>query len=234
MQRRRRNRSAGIALIIVGVIATVAVIALLPGTAVPAPGELLGEASTAKREASCSEVEDTPAYGGVEDPDDPAYQDRAHVGGNAFPVAPPLASYSTIPPASGPHNELPLPAGVYDRPPAVDRTIHSLEHGGTVIWYDPEASGSQLDKLLAFYGRRLSDEQVGQDRVIVAPYDYPDQGAAGSLQPGVQMAMVSWGKRETCGAVSLAAAFDFTSRYSAPPFGSQPYEGEAPQAGAPF
>jgi hypothetical protein len=34
--------------------------------------------------------------------------------------------------------------------------------------------------------------------------------------------------------VNLAAAFGFTSSYSAPPFGQRPYRGEAPEAGAAF
>ena len=28
--------------------------------------------------------------------------------------------------------------------------------------------------------------------MIVAPYDYPDQGAAGTLPAGTQMALVAW------------------------------------------
>jgi hypothetical protein len=39
---------------------------------------------------------------------------------------------------------------------------------------------------------------------------------------------------QTCANVNLAAAFGFTSSYTAPPFGQRPYEGNAPEAGARF
>ena len=71
-------------------------------------------------------------------------------------------------------------------------------------------------------------------RVIVAPYDYPDQGARGRSRSGTQMALVAWHKVQTCAKLNLAAAFGFTSSYSAPPFGQRPYKGEAPEAGAAF
>ena len=45
------------------------------------------------------------------------------------------------------------------------------------------------------------------------------------------MALVAWHHVERCARVSLAAAFDFTSEYAAPPFGSRPYLGNAPEAG---
>jgi hypothetical protein len=34
--------------------------------------------------------------------------------------------------------------------------------------------------------------------------------------------------------VNLAAAFDFTASYAAPPFGDQAYFGDAPEAGVAF
>jgi hypothetical protein len=36
----------------------------------------------------------------------------------------------------------------------------------------------------------------------------------------------------TCADVSVVAAFDFSSQYAAPPFGSRTYKGQAPEAGA--
>jgi hypothetical protein len=107
--------------------------------------------------------------------------------------------------------------------------LHSLEHGATVVWYAPGSSGEELDELRAFY----AGPSVGA-RVIVAPYDYPDQGEAGGLPAGTQMALVAWHHVESCAQVSLAAAFDFTAKYAAPPFGQRPYLGDAPEAGAGF
>jgi len=78
-----------------------------------------------------------------------------------------------------------------------------------------------------------SDVNVGQDKLIVAPYSYPSQGAAGKLPTGVQMALVAWHRLQTCTKVDLAAAFNFTARYEAPTYGGLKYLGEArePQLG---
>ncbi len=143
-----------------------------------------------------------------------------------------------MPPTSGPHAALPpdgpgpLPAGVYSSPPDIYRAIHSLEHGATIIWYDPTTSGAALDELKSFYDRKVSAAAIGQDRVIIAPYSYPDQGTAGQLPDGVQMALVAWHRMQTCSSVSLPVAFAFTSKYSAPPAAGQTYAGEAPEAGS--
>jgi hypothetical protein len=116
---------------------------------------------------------------------------------------------------------------VYETSPPILRVIHSLEHGAGVVWYSPAANGAQLDNLKEFY----EDADVGS-RVIVAPYDYPAEVDAGLLPAGTQMAFVGWHQVERCARVSLAAAFDFTSQYAAPPFGSRPYLGDAPEPGA--
>ena len=142
-------------------------------------------------------------------------------------VAPALSTYATIPPASGPHDPSPLPAGVYDSPPDVYRTIHSLEHGAVIIWYSPDATGKQLDDLIAFYSQPAADPDIGQAKIIIAPYDYPDQGAAGQLPAGVQMAVVAWHRLQTCTAVSLPVAFGFSSEYEVPGYGGQTYKGVA-------
>ena len=57
---------------------------------------------------------------------------------------------------------------------------------------------------------------VGQDRVIVAPYDY--EGDGGQLPSGVMMPPAAWHRQQNCSQISLPVAFDFTSQYSAPPF----------------
>jgi hypothetical protein len=45
--------------------------------------------------------------------------------------------------------------------------------------------------------------------VIVAPFNYPDQGAAGKLPAGKQMVMVAWHHIQPCGKVSVEAAKSF-------------------------
>ena len=41
----------------------------------------------------------------------PGNNDRAHIGGGQVNSPPPLSSYRSTPPASGPHNPTPMPAG---------------------------------------------------------------------------------------------------------------------------
>jgi hypothetical protein len=200
----------------------------------PAPQELLDEAPAAAANAGCDDVKTIGFYDGVTDPNSPDYTDQAHIGlDDRFPEMPALTTYPSIPPTSGPHANIPpgpMPAGVYDDPPDLARVIHSLEHGATVIWYSPSASGANLEQLKGFYDRSIDEAAVGQDRVIVAPYDYPGEG--GQLPDGVMMAPTAWHRLQTCAQISLPVAYDFTSQYSAPPVGDRDYAGEAPEAGS--
>ena len=223
MASRKRNRAIGLSLVALAAVAViVAVVVLRPAdsdASLPTPAELLAQAPDAAQAAGCSEVQTTDPY---------ADADAAHIEGDErFPQLPPLDTYPSTPPASGPHvGSATLPAGVYDSRPDIGIAIHSLEHGGTVVWYSPDAPQEQVDAITAFYGQ---SDPIGQDRVIVAPYDY--EGPGGQLPDGVQMALVAWHRLQTCTAPSLEVAFDFTSQYSAPPSQDREYAGEAPEAG---
>jgi hypothetical protein len=151
-------------------------------------------------------------------------------------MLPPLSAFPSVPPTSGPHNPIPLPAGIYGSAPAIDHVLHSLEHGAAIIWYDPSVPGEELDRLREFYREyRITPEGSPQGaKIIIAPYDYPDEGEAGRLPPGVHMALTAWHRLQTCGDVSLSVAFDFTSQYVVPPFESRTYRGEAPEPQSPI
>ena len=125
------------------------------------PQELLATADQGREAAGCGEVEDVGTY-------EPKSQDRSHIVAQL-----PLSSYPSVPPASGPHSEITYGAGVYSTPPPIDRVLHSLEHGAAVVWYSSDVTGPELERI-----RSLLREYDG-DRVIVAPYDYPDQGCRG-------------------------------------------------------
>jgi hypothetical protein len=217
MARSKRNRRIAMAMVVVLVAGVGAYALLRPQPAEANPQDLLAVAPQAVKAAGCGQIENPGPF-------DPKGQDRAHVSASIQ-----LSQYPSVPPASGPHNPIPYGAGVYGSPPPIDRVIHSLEHGAAIVWYSPEASGPELDKIKTFYER----PEVGS-RVIVAPYDYPDQGASGTLPGGAQMALVAWHHVQTCASPNLAAAFGFTSSYAAPPFGQRPYKGSAPEAGAAF
>lgn len=219
MARARRNRRIALVVVVVLIAAVAGFLLTRPQTVSATPSELLDRAAEAKRSAGCGPVEDVGPF-------QPEGRDRAHVSPEDLP---PLSDFASIPPASGPHAETTLGAGVLGSPPPIDRALHSLEHGAVIVWYSPDASGEELDAIRDFY----RDPEVGS-RVIVAPYDYPDEGVGGQLLAGTRMALVAWHQVQRCEQVSLAAAFDFSAKYAAPPYGDQPYLGNAPEPGAAF
>lgn len=221
--RRRRNR-LGAGLIAGGLAVAAFAFFVTPDEGgIPTPEALLARASQAAGSAGCGEVQTTPPF-------EPADQDRQHIA--AALGAPPLSAYATTPPVSGPHGEVTLPAGAYDSLSLDDlyASLHSLEHGATIVWYDPGAPAERIARLLEFFDRRLQDASVGQDRVIVAPYDFAGQ-SDGLLPEGQQMALASWHRLRTCEQVDLAVAYDFTSQFSFPTSSDREYLGEAPEPG---
>lgn len=227
--KQRRTRRLGIVLASVGVVGVVAAVALWPG-GLPSPGDLLSQVAAATTSAGCGDVQTVPAYGG-KDAADPQSFDRIHIGAAVQPQPPALSSYASIPPTSGPHAPIPpgpMPPGIYPSPPDIYRAIHSLEHGAVIVWYRPGTTGDELDRIRDFYGQKVSAEDVGQSKLIVAPYSFPNQGAQGILPGGKQMVLVAWHRMQVCDRPSLAVAYGFSSRFDiATPGGT--YEGEAPE-----
>lgn len=234
MAARKRNRKIGIALVVAAMVAVVAVVTFLPkktpstppGT-LPTMSALLSQADAAAKTAGCDAVVQTPNYNNASGPD-PSI-DHLHIGTAPVLTNPPLSSYPTAPPVSGPHAPIPpgpLAAGNYDSPPDVYRAIHTLEHAGVVIWYSPAIAASpELAKIKEFYAQTAN---VGQSKVVIAPYDYP--GANGQLPKGIEMAVAAWHRLQSCSAPSLAVAFAFTSQYENPPAPGRTYIGVAREA----
>lgn len=216
MRSRNRNRTIGgvlVGLAVAAVVVVVFVVQPSQSSDLPSPQSLLSEAAAAAQTASCDAIQETENYDNAPDPDPTI--DHVHIGDTSMPSAPPLASYATIPPVSGPHDPTPARAGIYDIPPDIYRAVHSLEHSGVIIWYAPEVADSDEVQLIKdFYSQ---PDNVGQAKVIVAPYDFPDQGTSGSLPAGVQMALAAWHRLRTCGTPNLAVAFDFSSQFTPTP-----------------
>ena len=235
MASRRRNRTIGLVLVVLALVIAVVAAFLTSGgdgtsaAGIPSADTLLSRSAAATDAAACDAVQETANYRDVPG-NDPAI-DHQHIGSADILAAPKLSTYATIPPASGPHDPTPLPAGIYDSAPDVYQSMHALEHGGVIVWYSPDADAAKVADLKAFYGQRQSEVSIGQDRVIVAPYDYPDQGDGSQLPAGVQMALVSWHRLQTCSNVSLPVAFDFTSQYEFPVYGGRTYKGVAREPG---
>ena len=209
MARRRFLQRAGIVALAVAVVAGVgAYVALKPNAA---------------KNAGCGSVQTI-------DPYDPASQDRAHINAQGEVKTPPaIAMYRSQPPTSGPHDLNPLDAGTYAAPPDLYRTIHSLEHGAVIIWFEPKAAGNaELRKIQNFY-----NQTANKDHMIVAPYSYPEKG--GALPAGKKMVLVAWHHMERCTNINLAAARDFVKSYRATVENGvidPEYRGDAPEAGS--
>jgi hypothetical protein len=217
MRVRHRNRSIGLSLMAVALVTIVVVFFVIkPGTSaggdLPATADLLSQAKSAATTSGCTPVKDVGFYDGISDSASPVYDDQAHIGSDPrFETMPALRSYPSIPPASGPHNQVPLPGGVYNSPPAIDQAIHSLEHAGAIVWYAPDAPKDVIDQIKAFY---KGSSDAGLSKVIVAPYDYGARDLGGQLPAGTEMALVAWHMVQTCTLPSLPVAFNFTSQYS--------------------
>lgn len=209
MARRRFLGRAGVVALAVAVVAGVgAYVALKPNPA---------------KAAECGSVQTVPPY-------DPASVDRAHVNSQGVvKTPPPLSTYRTQPPTSGPHDLNPLGAGVYAAAPDIYRTIHSLEHGAVIVWFDPKAIGNaELRKIQSFY-----QQAANNDHVIVAPYDYSQEG--GTLPAGKKMVLVAWHHLQSCANLNLAAAKDFIKSYRVLVVNGvidAGYRGDAPEAGS--
>jgi hypothetical protein len=91
------------------------------------------------------------------------------------------------------------------------------------VWLAPEA--------VPFAGSTIFKDPAIIDHVVVAPYDYPDQGKAGALPAGTQMALVAWHHLQLCSSASEGAVRAFLSSYRFPTLGGGPYLGDAPEQG---
>jgi len=79
--------------------------------------------------------------------------------------------YSSVPAVSGPHWGTPAAWGVYSSPLAESQSIHNLEHGGIVIWYDPEAlTVESIDALTTYVQNQNATGLSGRYKFILSPW----------------------------------------------------------------
>jgi hypothetical protein len=141
-------------------------------------------------------------------------------------------TYQGAPPAFGPHwpnylqgSELRSFYTRTDRP-EIERLVHSLEHGHTIIWYDETVKpGSQAYKDIRAMAGKFDPET---DKVMAAPWKASD---GDSFPSGMHVAFTHWtgpqkqkGITEYCKAPSGAVLQKFIKDY---PANSAP-EPEAP------
>ena len=93
------------------------------------------------------------------------------------------------------------------------------------MWYDPSlASPQEIQRVGAFFGQKSE-----RNHVIVAPYQYSDQGSAGVLPSGRGMALVAWHHVQLCDRPSLAVAYAFVHAYRYDLYQFWAYRGDAPE-----
>jgi Protein of unknown function (DUF3105) len=217
--RKERQRS----LLILG--SCILVVVALLGTAVYVYAQDLAE----KKEAEGTPLADLGTNESAADCDPVKSVDATGSGEHLNP--PQRIPYPQSPPAFGPHwgnflqgSEIRNFYSPTDRP-EVERLVHSLEHGHTILWYDDTVkSGSQAYKDV----KAISEKFSADDYFMAAPWEKAD---GDPFPSGKHVALTHWtgpeeqkGVTQYCGAPSGEAVEKFTDKY-------QP--GNAPEPGAP-
>jgi hypothetical protein len=79
--------------------------------------------------------------------------------------------YSSLPATSGPHWGTPASWGTYSTPAPESQLIHNLEHGGIVIWYDPDAVDAEgIEQLESYVDSQVDQGLAGRFKFIVSPW----------------------------------------------------------------
>ncbi len=108
-----------------------------------------------------------------------------------------LVDYSVVPPSFGPHNPSIDDSGNHfytasDRP-EVERLVHNLEHGWTIVWYD-ETIAEDADQLRQLKATGEKFDAGGGDpksNVIIAPWTEEDGGGR-PIPDGKHIALTHW------------------------------------------
>lgn len=129
-------------------------------------------------------------------------------------------SYPDHPPAFGKHwgnflygSEIRTFYSRQDRP-ELERMVHSLEHGHTIVWYDDSVKAGSAD----YEALQQITSKLGVDSYIMAaPYDRADGGA---FPDGAHIAMTHWtgpqdqkGVWQYCDKVSGSVVDSFVKKY---------------------
>jgi hypothetical protein len=144
---------------------------------------------------------------------DPVFDRGVRVGPGTSQPDVTHVDYPTVPPSSGKSFAVPLFPNLpfYDENagPQVEQLVLNLEHGYTVVWYDPALPVGQRNELDGLVNRlRLSDPKI-----IAAPWDT----SRGRFPGGAGIAMVHWGAdhgyRQFCQRVSGQALQAFLAAH---------------------
>jgi hypothetical protein len=217
----RKERTRGF--LILGA-SVVVVIGLLAAALIPylrdvreerrAAGTPLGELGVTESAAQCDPVTKVKATGNNDHIDPPQ-----------------KIPYPAAPPASGPHwgnflqgSEIRPFYSVDDRP-ELERLVHSLEHGHTILWYDETVKpGTEAYESVQAIAKKFDET----DKFMAAPWTSDD---GGSFAEGKHVALTHWtgsenqqGVTQYCSAPSGAVLEQFMEDYPA---------GDSPEPNAP-
>lgn len=131
--------------------------------------------------------------------------------------------YSSTPATSGPHWDPSGLAnwGVYETPQNETQLVHNLEHGGIVIWYQPDMlDAAEIEELASYVNRQVASGVSGRFKFILTPWAGEDFGAP--------IALTAWRHLLYLDEVDTAAIDDFVrARYGLAP---EPNGGPGPPA----
>jgi hypothetical protein len=149
---------------------------------------------------------------------DPGRGIATHVGPGTSEPDRTRVDYDVLPPSSGPHLAAPVyPAAPFygeDDVPAVEALVHNLEHGYTLVWFDPSVGDDVRADL-----RAAADLARGTDatrgKLVVAAWDT----SRGPLPDGATVVLTHWtadgGVRQACEAFSGETLQRFTEQFPA-------------------
>lgn len=124
-------------------------------------------------------------------------------GGGHIPSCQPGA-YSSTPPTSGCHLDTPANWGVYTAPQDQTQLIHNLEHGGIVIWYQPDQLDAvSVDTLADFVTSQTQTGLGGRYKFILTPW------AGEALPDDSPIAVTAWRRLLFLGTADLDAIRGF-------------------------
>ncbi|HET7399716.1 MAG TPA: DUF3105 domain-containing protein [Intrasporangium sp.] len=168
---------------------------------------------------------------------DPAVGSSDHFGPGTNKPEQTKAEYTTVPPSSGPHLASPVlgERRVYTvaDAPAVESLVHNLEHGYTILWYDPSVEKEQAGAFDAL-AKKINAMPEAGNKFLITPWDT----SRGAFPAGKKYALSHWfakadssgkvteqaGKRQLCGGLSTEVVESFVK---ANPWSAAPEAGAA-------
>jgi hypothetical protein len=126
---------------------------------------------------------------------------KAAEGSNDHRTSGEQVAYENAPPAFGPHwNDADSPAPIKkrfytdDERPELESLLHNLEHGYTILWYDPTIADDN-DMLVQVEGiaKKLdASDSNFRFKFIAAPWTSDDEKEVGKFPEGQHIALTHW------------------------------------------